>query len=252
MKVEESGSPAAEPQPRESSLRPPAASFWRLTNARIALVGLVAGALCAFSIAAVSASDGDVLPPEKQAAVDNASDATSTLVEPVGPTYEWRDQAPDQGPEDDVAAVKQASETLLSAELTLAAMPASVSKREKTETERVDAAEDGLGDIWDDKALEDQTDELTDALGDVVDDPTYLAYRDARFVVTGWWGVTVDGDQASATLMGHDEFLPVGSTEWTPEPDNQVQLTLARESAGAEWKLVDRGYLSKGDDDGNQ
>ena len=252
MNAEELASAAVDPPPAHESAALPAASFWRLTNARIAVVGLVAGGLCAFSIAAVSASDGDALPPEKQAAVDNASDATSTVVEPVGPTYEWRDPAPDQGPDGDVAAVKQASEKLLSADLALAAMPAKVSKRETTEAERVDAAEAGLEDIWEDEALEDQTDELTGALADVVDDPTYLAYREARFVVTEWWGVTVNGDQASATLLGHDEFLLVGSTDWTPEPDNQVQLTLERESAGAEWKLVDRGYLSKGDDDGSQ
>jgi hypothetical protein len=74
-------------------------------------------------------------------------------------------------------------------------------------------------------------------------DPSYYSYTQARFVVTEWQGITVDGSNAEGTLLGHAEFLSPGEA-WTAGQQSQIHAVLLNTGVDVKgWQLLDKTTL---------
>lgn len=212
------------------------------------VLGLVAGAFCCIGIAAdegstpivgVNAESGDdPMPLGKRLAVE-AAEAAGPDLEPLpqGPDHTWKKKQADSGPMNDVAQVKVAVAQLLSAGLDAFGRPETLAERAATTAQRRAEVAQVVERAWAPQSLAKKRAESLDAF-DMFDlDPSHSTFRDARYVILEWQGVTVTEDSATATLVGHDDFLnPSG---WTSGRREQLQLELVRTGNGVNgWQFL--------------
>lgn len=214
--------------------------------------GLVAGAFFGIGIIGVDAVSNDPMPPEKRAtATDDdgmplgkrlaveAAEAAGPDTEPLpqGPDHTWKKKRDDYGPATDVAQIKVAVAQLLSAEIDAFAAPDTSAERAGTTAQRRAEVAQAVQRAWAPQPLAKKRAEYLDAF-DMFDlDPSHSNYSDARYVILEWQGVTVTGDTATATLLGHDEFMD--STGWTSGRREQLQLELVRTGNGVNgWQFL--------------
>ncbi|MGQ0632943.1 MAG: hypothetical protein ACT4P1_18160 [Sporichthyaceae bacterium] len=206
------------------------------------ILGLVAGALFGVGIVGVNAaSDDGPMPPGKRAAVEAAVPDTEPL--PQGPDLTLKQTQADVGPAADVAQVKAAVAQMLSAEIDAYAAPDnSLPTRAATAAQRRAKVAQDTERTWAPKSLATKRTEALEAFDQLNLDPTYRTYRKARYVIIEWQGVTVTGDTATATLLGHADFLnPSG---WTSGRREQLQLELVRTGNGVNgWQFLTKGIV---------
>ncbi len=209
---------------------------------RTIVAGFLIGSLSGLGMVAVHAQSDSDLPAEKAHAVKNAG-PRSDVNEPGGRKASWRQASADSGAPGDVARLKQAVSSILGLELRAAAMPASVAQRRSESADRHRALAKTEATIWAPAVAHARSAELQQAIDAAAADPRYDAYSDARFVVTRWQGVTVNGTSAEATVLGHNEFRAPGEG-WTSGRESQIQIKLTRTGNGPSgWQMLDKSVL---------
>lgn len=211
---------------------------------RTLIAGLIVGSLSGFGAVAVFAETdlGGDMPADKLAAIDEARSPTH-IPEQAPNSSSWRQATPDAGAPGEVANVKVAVAGMLDRELLAGAMPQGLAQRAETAAPRRAEAAKIAVEIWAPDSLGDRRAELLAALKAVEGDASYHAYTEARYMITEWQGVTVTGDKADVTLLGHEEFRAPGEG-WNSLNAGQIQIQLVRTGDGPfGWQMLGKSVV---------
>lgn len=206
---------------------------YRSVVAAAALAGVAVGG----GMVGVFAADGEVVPAEKAAAR-----AAAQVIDPSQITFGASPQEPidDVGPPAVVESVKAAVPALLTDDVALGRLPREIGTRRSAVVNDREERDRRARELWSAERATQRITELEHGLDLVADDDSYRSFTRNMFVVREWQGVTVTGNTADATLLGHMDYSDE-TEEITSDFDLQYQVRLVRGGPQNErgWVLDD-------------